>query len=82
MPRYYVKNDKQLWNIFSTVADDYLLEEFVPFNQMKALIINNEMRERMKELDTLLTKKPKLNRMTVEEAESLRLLNKKESEEE
>lgn len=70
--RYYVMNKKGLWNIFSTVIDDYLYSEFLPFEKMKRDVLEESMKKRNAELDTLLTDKPELNRMEFEEAEDRR----------
>lgn len=69
MPRFYVKNDKGLWNIYSTVVDGYLYNEFIKFEVLKTDMVGEAVIERIKELDSLLTEKPKLNTMTFEEAE-------------
>lgn len=69
MPRFYVKNDKGLWNIYSTVIDGYLYDEFIEFEDVKTYAVGETVIERLKEMDSLLTEKPKLNTMTFEEAE-------------
>lgn len=72
MPRFYVKNDKGLWNIYSTIIDDYLWVEFVEFDEVKTYVIGEAVMDKIKELDTLLTNKPRLNVMSYEEAEQRR----------
>lgn len=69
MPRFYVKNDKGLWNIYSTIIDGYLYDDFIEFEDIKAKAVGETVIERLKELDSLLTEKPKLNTMAFEEAE-------------
>ena len=64
-----MKNDKGLWNIYSTIIDGYLYNEFTEFEDIKTYVVGETVIERLKELDSLLTKKPKLNTMTFEEAE-------------
>ena len=72
MPRFYVKNGKGLWNIYSTIIDDYLWNEFTEFDDVKTYVIGESVMDKIKELDTLLTNKPRLNVMSYEEAEQRR----------
>lgn len=72
MPRFYVKNDKGLWNIYSTIIDEYVLDEFTEFDDVKAHIIGEVVMDKIKDLDTLLTDKPRLNVMSYREAEQRR----------
>ena len=71
MPRFYVEN-KGKWNIYSTIVDDYLLNDFVDFKELKGAVIGEMVVERNEELDTLLTDKPRLNVMSYKEAEETR----------
>ena len=80
MPRFYVKHDKGLWNIYSTIIDDYLWSEFTEFDDVKAYVIGESVMDRIKELDTLLTNKPRLNVMSYEEAEQRRAEMRGETE--
>ena len=73
MPRFYVEN-KGKWNIYSTIVDDYLLNDFVDFKELKEAVIGEMVVERNEELDTLLTDQPKLNVMSYKEAEEKRKL--------
>lgn len=57
MPRFYVKDNSDNWNIFSTIMDDYIFNEFKEFSKMKEFIL----KERERELDSLLTDRPELN---------------------
>jgi len=71
MPRYYVeKNNK--WNIFSSIVDDFLYDDFVDFNVLKGLVIkeavDNLVEEKDKDLDSLLTDQPIVNTMFYEDA--------------
>lgn len=71
MPRYYVKNKKDKWNIFSSIVDDYILDNFVTFEELKDYAIKRKVEEYSKELDSLLTDRPELNVMGYEEAEEI-----------
>lgn len=80
MPRFYVKNPKGEWNIFSTITDDYVLDEFKPFVIMKNWVLQQELIKRNDELDSLLTDNPELNTVSFEEVEKT-IAERKESEE-
>ena len=75
MARAYVEHDGR-WNIFSTIIDDFLLDEFVDFRRLKRIVIHEDImaarvriREHLEDLNTLLTDdRPKVNKMTYEEA--------------
>ena len=73
MPRFYVEN-KGKWNIYSTIVDDYLLNDFVDFKELKEAVLGETVVERNEELDTLLTDQPRLNVMSYKEAEEKRKL--------
>ena len=73
MPRFYVEN-KGKWNIYSTIVDDYLLNDFVDFKELKEAVMGEMVVERNEELDTLLTDNPRLNVMSYKEAEEKRKL--------
>ena len=72
MPRYYVENKEHKWNIFSSIADDFLYDDFVDFNVLKGLVIKEAVdslvEERNKDLDSLLTDMPLVNTMFYEDA--------------
>ena len=38
MARYYVEHEGK-WNIFSSVIDDFILDDFVDFKKLKRLVI-------------------------------------------
>lgn len=72
MPRFYVKKPDALpceqWNIFSTIVDDFLLPEWCSFGELVKYVLDETIEERIGELSTLLTDKPKVNVMSYEEA--------------
>lgn len=68
MPRFYVKNKENKWNIFSTIVDDFLYVDFVPFDYLVEDVCSELEETKRKELKTLLTDKPELNVMSYEEA--------------
>lgn len=67
MPRYYVENKEHKWNIFSSIIDDFLYDDFVDFKVLKGLVIkeavDNLVEKRNKDLDSLLTDQPLVNTM-------------------
>lgn len=71
MPRYYVRKNNK-WNIFSSIVDDFLYDDFVDFNVLKGLVIkeavDNLVEEKNKDLDSLLTDQPIVNTMFYEDA--------------
>lgn len=71
MPRYYVEKDNK-WNIFSSIVDDFLYDDFVDFNVLKGLVIkeliDDLVETKDKELNSLLTEQPVLNTMFYEDA--------------
>lgn len=69
MPRFYVKNDDGYWNVFSTIIDGYIYDDFIPFSEMKSRILQETLKAKDAELETLRTDNPKLNIMSLKEAE-------------
>lgn len=82
MPRYYVENKDHKWNIFSSVIDDFLYSEFIDFEQLKDLVIEEAIirliEEKNKDLESLLTEQPIVNTMFYEDA--LERIKMRESE--
>ena len=82
MPRYYVENKDHKWNIFSSVIDDFLYSEFIDFEQLKDLVIEEAIihliEEKTKDLESLLTEQPIVNTMFYEDA--LERIKMRESE--
>ena len=67
MARYYVEKDGE-WNIFSTVVDDFLFDEFVCLDALKARLLYERFEELTKDMDSLLTDNPRVNVMAYSEA--------------
>ena len=67
MARYYVEKDGE-WNIFSTVVDDFLFDEFVCLDALKARLLYERFKELIEDMDSLLTDNPRVNVMTYSEA--------------
>ena len=67
---YYVEKDG-MWNVFSTVVDDFLYSDFMTFDELKALVVGEVVVDKLNDLETLLTDKPILNRMPYEMATEL-----------
>ena len=68
MPIYFVKNKNNEWNVFSSIIDDFLFDNFISFEQLKNEMIELKIKEYDKELDSLLTDRQILNVMDYEEA--------------
>lgn len=72
MPRFYVENKEHKWNIFSSIVDDFLYDNFVDFKVLKGLVIKEAVdelvEEKNKDLDSLLTEQPLVNTMFYEDA--------------
>ena len=69
MPRYYVQDPEGKWNIWSTITDSYLYSSFMPFDQLKEMIIKEVVEQKTNELNSLLTNHPELNVKSYEECE-------------
>lgn len=87
MPRYYVENKEHKWNIFSSIVDDFLYDDFVDFKVLKGLVIkeavDNLVEEKNKDLDSLLTHQPIVNTMFYEDAiERIKIREKEDLESE
>ena len=67
MARYYVEKDGE-WNIFSTVVDDFLFDEFICLDALKARLLYERFKELTEDIDSLLTDNPRVNVMTYSEA--------------
>lgn len=67
MPRFYVEKNGE-WNIFSTIVDDFLLDEFVCLEALKARLLYERYKELTEDINSLLTDKPRVNVMPYEEA--------------
>lgn len=70
MSRYYVEKDG-MWNVFSTIVDDFLYSQFMTFTELKALVIGEVVVDKLADLETLKTDKPILNKMPYEMAVEL-----------
>lgn len=67
MARYYVEKDGE-WNIFSTIIDDFLFDEFICLDALKARLLYERVKELTEDMDSLLTNNPRVNVMTYSEA--------------
>lgn len=67
MSRYYVEKDG-MWNVFSTIVDDFLYSQFMTFEELKALVVGETVIDKLKDIETLKTEYPKLNKMPYETA--------------
>lgn len=86
MPRFYVKNKEDKWNIYSTIVDDILYDNWLTFNQLEEAVINEVVMDKKEDLKSLLTNKPRVNVMSYDDClEKLKIYNnasyKKEMEE-
>ena len=71
MAHYYVEHSGN-WNVFSSIVDDFLYDQFMPFSELKAIEIAEEAVKVSRQLDTLLIDRPRVNTMAYEEAIELR----------
>ena len=67
MARYYVEKDGE-WNVFSTIVDDFIFDDFVCLEALKAYLIYERYKELTEDIDSLLTDRPRVNVMAYEEA--------------
>ena len=67
MARYYVEKDGE-WNIFSTIIDDFIFDEFICLDALKARLLYERFKELTEDMDSLLTDNPRVNVMTYSEA--------------
>jgi hypothetical protein len=67
MPRFYVEKDGE-WNIFSTIADDFIFDEFVCLDALKARLLYERYKELTEDIDSLLTDRPRVNVMPYSDA--------------
>lgn len=65
MSRYYVEKDG-MWNVFSTVVDDFLYSDFMTFTELTALVIGEVVVDKLADLESLKTDRPVLNKMPYE----------------
>ena len=67
MARYYVEKDGE-WNIFSTIIDDFIFDEFICLDALKARLLYERFKELTEDMDSLLTDNPRVNVMAYSEA--------------
>lgn len=67
MARYYVEKDG-MWNVFSTIVDDFIFDKFVCLEALKAYLIYERYKELTEDIDSLLTDRPRVNVMAYEDA--------------
>ena len=80
MARYYVEKDGE-WNIFSTIIDDFLFDEFICLDALKARLLYERFKELTEDMDSLLTDNPRVNVMTYSEAIERKQANTPQTEE-
>lgn len=68
MARFYVRRPDGLWNIFSTVCDEYIAEGLT-LDGIKKFRIDDFKKNNEREVNSLLTERPELNVMSFDEAE-------------
>ena len=80
MARYYVEKDGE-WNIFSTIIDDFLFDEFICLDALKARLLYERFKELTEDMDSLLTDNPRVNVMAYSEAIERRRADTPQTEE-
>ena len=66
MPRYNVQFSDELWCVWSTVIDDWITEPMT-FAELKEFRRMEAVDQADAETDSLLTDKPKINKLTFDE---------------
>ena len=79
MARYYVEKDGE-WNIFSTIIDDFLFDEFICLDALKARLLYERFKELTEDMDSLLTDNPRVNVMAYSEAVERRRVDTPQTE--
>ena len=79
MSRYYVEKDG-MWNVFSTIVDDFLYSDFMTFTELTALVIGEVVVDKLADLESLKTDRPVLNKMPYEMA--IKLVRERQAERE
>lgn len=79
MSRYYVEKDG-MWNVFSTLVDDFLYSDFMTFTELTALVIGEVVVDKLADLESLKTDRPVLNKMPYEMA--IELVRERQAERE
>lgn len=73
MARIYVEDTNGLscdrWNIYSTVVEGYLLDEWCSFGELVMFVVDEQTKNKIEEMSSLLTEQKKVNYMTREELE-------------
>lgn len=67
MSRYYVKNPEGKWNIFSSIIDDLLYDEWLEFGDLVDSVCDELIKNQKQNMRSLLTDNPRLNVMSYEE---------------
>jgi hypothetical protein len=67
MSRYYVKNPEGKWNIFSSIIDDLLYDEWIEFENLVDSVCAELVEKQTQNMKSLLTDNPRLNVMSYEE---------------
>lgn len=78
MPRFYVKNKEEKWNVFSTDVNAYIFDNFIDYDVMEQILLGATVQDRLAELRSLNTDKPVLNVETEEKIEQFMKLKKQE----
>ena len=69
MPRYYVKHPKTgRWNIYSTIIDDFILDEWATFDELLHYAVSEAAEEKRKDILSLKKDRPRVQTMEYDEA--------------
>lgn len=82
MSRYYVKNPEGKWNIFSSITDDLLYDEWLDFDDLVDSVCDELVKNQTQNMKSLLTDNPRLNTMTYEECMNSIAVEEEEIEDE
>ena len=62
MPRIHTEDKKKcLWNLYSTIVDDYLFEQWLPFEEYCEKVVEMYVDEYKRDLQTLTSEHKSLN---------------------
>lgn len=67
MGRIFVKNNEAKWNIYSTICDGFLFDNWVNYDQLVEHLCNEEIKKLKETLATLLTDNPRMTVMSYDD---------------
>ena len=68
MGRIFVKNDKEKWNIYSTITNDFLCDDWLTYEQLEEELCEEAVKKVKEDMTSLLTDNPRMTVMNYDEA--------------